>query len=34
MREVRHFIYFRIIDEGLLVLRVLHDSMDETLHLP
>ena len=34
MREVRHFIYFRMVDEGLLVLRVLHDSMDETLHLP
>jgi len=34
MREVRHFIYFRKSDRGLLVLRVLHDSMDETLHLP
>jgi plasmid stabilization system protein ParE len=34
MREVRHFIYFRVEEEDVLVVRVLHDTMDETLHLP
>ena len=34
MRAARHFIYFRLRDEDLVVMRVLHDSMDETLHLP
>jgi toxin ParE1/3/4 len=34
MREVRHFIYFRQTDVDIVVIRVLHDSMDETLHLP
>ena len=34
MRQVRHFIYFRLTEQGVLVVRVLHDSMDETLHLP
>ncbi len=34
MREVRHFIYFRVIDGDIVVVRVLHDSMDEILHLP
>jgi plasmid stabilization system protein ParE len=34
MRYVRHFIYFRVDGETLQVMRILHDSMDETLHLP
>jgi toxin ParE1/3/4 len=34
MRVVRHFIYFRELNGNLLVERVLHDSMDETMHLP
>ncbi len=34
LREVRHFLYFRNVPDGILVARVLHDSMDETLHLP
>jgi len=34
MREVRHFIYFRIAEGEIVVVRVLHDSMDEILHLP
>ncbi len=34
MRQIRHFIYFRNAGEDVVVLRVLHDSMDETLHLP
>ena len=34
MRYVRHYIYFYERDEGVYVERVLHDSMDETLHLP
>jgi plasmid stabilization system protein ParE len=34
MREVRHFIYFRLTGDDVVVMRVLHDSMDETLHLP
>jgi toxin ParE1/3/4 len=32
-RCVRHFIYFRERDNGIRVVRVLHDQMDETLHL-
>jgi toxin ParE1/3/4 len=34
MRVVRHIIYFCDMDQQILVMRVLHDSMDETLHLP
>lgn len=34
MRYVRHFIYFRNDGAALRVMRVLHDSMDETLHIP
>lgn len=34
MREVRHFIYFRLVEGDVLVVRVLHDMMDQTLHLP
>ena len=32
-RCVRHFIYFRKRNDGIRVVRVLHDQMDETLHL-
>ena len=32
-RCARHFIYFRKRDVGIRVVRVLHDQMDETLHL-
>lgn len=32
-RCVRHFIYFRQRDDGIRVLRILHDQMDETVHL-
>jgi toxin ParE1/3/4 len=34
MREVRHLIYFKLVGESVQVIRVLHDSMDETMHLP
>ena len=34
MRYVRHYLYFRYTDEDIHVERVLHDSMDETLHIP
>ncbi len=34
MRETRHYLYFRIIEDTIVIVRVLHDSMDETLHLP
>lgn len=34
MRYVRHLIYFRWDGEALRIMRVLHDSMDETLHIP
>ena len=32
-RCIRHFIYFRQRRNGIRVERVLHDQMDETLHL-
>ncbi len=34
MRHARHFLYFRELGSNIRVIRVLHDSMDETLHLP
>lgn len=32
-RLVRHFIYFRQTDEAVTVARVLHDAMEETIHV-
>jgi plasmid stabilization system protein ParE len=32
-RCIRHFIYFYQRQDGIRVSRVLHDQMDETLHL-
>ncbi len=34
VRVIRHFVYFRFTEDAVNVSRVLHDSMDETLHLP
>lgn len=33
VRYVRHYIYFKSADEGVYVERILHDAMDETLHI-
>jgi plasmid stabilization system protein ParE len=32
-RAMKHFIYFREIAGGIRVVRILHERMDETLHL-
>jgi plasmid stabilization system protein ParE len=34
LRYGRHFVYFREIPEEITVIRVLHESMDETVHVP
>ena len=34
MRCVRHFVYFRYRNDQIRIIRVLHDMMDETLHIP
>jgi plasmid stabilization system protein ParE len=32
-RAMKHFIYFREIAGGIRIVRILHERMDETLHL-
>ena len=34
MHHTRHFVYFRYTGETIQISRVLHDMMDDTLHLP
>ena len=32
-RAMKHFIYFRQVSDGVRIVRILHERMDESLHL-
>ena len=33
-KKYRHYIFYKVTDEAILIMRLLHDSMDSNQHLP